>query len=96
MKLFARLYALEPIESGTSESGEWERRTIVVETVGDERKLIALDCFGQRRVRELDRIEDGQLLEVTFTIEARQHEMRWYNRVNLVNIQPYAKEGANT
>lgn len=95
MKLFARLYALEPIESGISESGEWERRTIVVETVGDERKLIALDCFGQRRVRELDRLEDGQLLEVTFTIEARQHELRWYNRVNLVNIQPYAKGGAN-
>lgn len=89
MKMFARLYALGQIESGRSESGEWVRRTMVVETIDDDRKLIALDVFGQRRVEALDELQQGQVLEVTFSIEARMHEDRWYNRINLVNVMPY-------
>lgn len=88
--MFARLYALGQTESGRSESGEWVRRTMVVETIDDDCKLIALDVFGQRRIEALDELEQGQLLEVTFSIEARMHECKWYNRINMLSVKVYS------
>lgn len=90
MKMFAKVYALEPVESGCGGNGDWYRRTMVVETVGDDAKLIALDVFGERRLNDVEGLEQGQFVEVAFNIEARQHEGRWYNRVNMLSVKGYS------
>lgn len=90
MKLFAKVYALEPIEEGVGENGAWKRRTMVIETLENEPKLIALDCFGEKRLQSMEELEQGQLVEVVCGIEARQHDGRWYNRVNLQTVKGYS------
>lgn len=90
MKLFAKVYAVEPIQHGMSENGEWVRRTVVIETLENDPKLIALDAYGERRVGWLDDLTCGQFVELTFNIEAHEHEGRWYNRVNLLSLRGYA------
>lgn len=92
MEIYVRAYALGVMESGMSENGEWHRRTLIGETVTDTPKLIAFDAFGEKRCSRLDEIQQGELLKINYTIEARERDGRWYNRVNLERFERYQRQ----
>jgi len=92
MYMFCKAYALGQIESGRSDSGDWVRRTLVCSAIDDEAKLIAFDAFGQKKCEKLGEIQQGQILKVFYTIEAREREGKWYNRVNLERFESYTQK----
>lgn len=89
MEIYVRAYTIDVMEHGMSENGEWYRRTLVGETITETPRLIAFDAFGEKRCNRLDEIQQGDMLKINYTIEAREHEGRWYNRVNLVRFERY-------
>ena len=92
MNMFCKTYALGQTESGYSDNGEWYRRTLVCETIDEKQKLIAFDVFGQKRCDKLEELKPGMMLRVWFTIEAREHDGKWYNRVNLDRYEAWSAE----
>lgn len=49
MKTFARVIEICPIISGTSDNGnDWEKQTIVLETLGLEPMTLAVEFMGER------------------------------------------------
>jgi len=75
----------EPV-SGTSKAGnEWTKQTFVIETEGEYPKKIAFDCFG-KTVELLENSKVGDNVTISFNIESREHQERWYTNINAWRI----------
>lgn len=89
MKQFAKVFALGELQFGTSANGDWERQTLVVETLANNPTKIAIDFFGKKRVKKLQGLRRGMLVEVTFIIDSREHDGRWYVQCDGIDVQGF-------
>ena len=72
---------LEPV-SGTSKAGtQWSKQEYVLETIGDAYpKKVFFDFFGER-AQQYSWIEVGQEITLSFDIESREYNGRWYTNI---------------
>lgn len=76
-----KIIAVLPTKSGTSASGtQWSLQTAVIETHGQYPKRVAFDVFGDK-ITEFN-LQVGEEVTVSFDINAREHNGRWWNSVN--------------
>ena len=76
------------IQSGTSQSGNgWARKTIVIDVAGynGTYRKIALQA-GTQQVQDLQEMQVGDLVEVSYQVTAREWNGKWYNNVDLFKI----------
>lgn len=66
------------IMEGMSANGEWARQTIVVTTQGDKPSNVPVEFFGKRKVKDIQPINVGDMVQVFFTINGREHDGRWF------------------
>lgn len=82
-----KLIQINEIQSGVSKAGkEWKKQSFVIETQDQFPKKIAFDLFGDK-LNLLDGIGPGQQLEVSFNLESREYNERWFHNVNAWKIQ---------
>lgn len=77
------------IQSGTSQSGyDWARQIIVldVHSFNGTFSKIALTAQNQR-VDDLQNYQIGDRVEIGYSVTAREYQGKWFNNVDLVNIQ---------
>lgn len=79
--------ALEP-RSGTSARGEWTSQDFVIETINDSypRKMV-FSVFGAERLQRFA-IQVGQIVNVSFDIDAREYNGRWFNSIRAYDVRP--------
>ena len=69
-----------PAQGGTSARGTWTRQDFVVEYQdGNYPSEACFSAWGQERVDELARFEEGDAVKVSFNVRAREYGGRWYN-----------------
>lgn len=87
-KVQGTVHAIEAIETFQARNGQTYRKQTIVLEVTDDRYTdhIALKAFGEA-VEETEDLRKGEEVSVTFTIEAREYNGRWYNDVNLVHAR---------
>ena len=79
-----------PIQSGTSKAGkEWQKLDFVIETLGEYPKKIAFTLFGDK-TSMIDGVGVGQEIEVSFNLESREYEGRWFSNINAWRVNPVA------
>lgn len=88
MKQILQLVKKCDIDCGMSTNGEWERQTLVFQSLDDEPRYIPIEVFGKRKVRGMEPLQCGSLVEVTFRIDGREHEGRWFARLELIVARP--------
>ena len=67
-------------QSGRSARGDWAKQEFVLEYPdGNFNSEVCITAWGQDKVSELDRFNEGDLLKVSFNIRAREYNGRWYN-----------------
>lgn len=88
MKQILQLVKKCDIACGMSTNGEWERQTLVFQSLDDEPRYIPIEVFGKRKVRGMEPLQCGSLVEVTFRIDGREHEGRWFARLELIAARP--------
>ncbi len=90
MKLLAKVHFLDEVLSGTSDNGNsWEKQTVVVSVPGESKdRLLAIEFMGERKTQVTKLLQVGQVVDVTFTISSREHEGKWYTRLDGVSIVP--------
>lgn len=93
MKTLGKVLKIYPKEEGMSKSENYFcKQTIVVEE-GD-RKL-AIEFFGEKKVKKLEEVSVGELVEVTFFIESRPYENdqqeRWFTTLNGSSLTRFVK-----
>lgn len=83
MKAFCRVMELGPIITGTSDNGnDWEKQTVVFETLALEPQTLAIEFMGERKTKQTKPLKVGQQVEVTFGINCREYQGKWYTRLD--------------
>lgn len=80
---------LSEVQSGVSQSGNaWARQTIVVDVEGYNGtfRKVALQASGSM-VGQFEGKKIGDKVEVSYQVTAREYQGKWYNNVDLVNVE---------
>lgn len=96
MELQGKVIAVLPERSGVSARGEWKAQSFVIETHEQYPKKLCFDVFGADRLAQFN-IHSGEVINVSFDIDAHEYQGRWYNSIRAWNIQrvdPNAVAGA--
>lgn len=80
-----KIIAVLPTKSGTSARGtQWSSQTAVIETHEQYPKRVAFDVLGDK-ITEFN-LQVGEEVTVSFAIDARQYQDRWFNSIKAWNI----------
>ena len=84
------VFAILPEQSGTSARGEWHNQNVVFEmkTNSQYPRKVSVKFFNKRD--EVARLVVGAAYNVTFDIESREYNGRWYTDVIARRIEPKA------
>lgn len=74
-------------ETGVSKAGkEWTKQDFVVETKEQFPKKICFTLFGDK-VALIDGVNPGSEVEVSFSVESREFNGKWYHNINAWKIE---------
>ncbi|MCH5174592.1 MAG: DUF3127 domain-containing protein [Prevotellaceae bacterium] len=78
---------LEPRGGVSSRTGNpWKTQDFVIEeTVGQYPKRMVFNVFGEENLSRFN-IQEGQELTVSFDINAREYNGRWFNDIRVWNV----------
>ena len=81
------IVANEPRGGVSARTGNsWKMQEFVLETMEQYPRKCMFSVFGEDRLREFN-IQVGEVLTVSFDIEAREYNGRWYNDVRAWKVQ---------
>ena len=79
-------------ESGVSRAGnEWKKQEFVLETDEQFPKKVCFTLFGDK-VDLINDLTQGQEVEVSFNIESREYNGRWFTNANAWKIEKAAED----
>lgn len=82
-----------PLQSGTSKAGNpWKKKEWVLETFGTYPRKVKFHVFGDR-VDNI-RLECGKDYVLSFDLESREFNGRWYTDVNVYAARDYVGQQA--
>ena len=94
-KTTGKVLQVLPEITGTSARGEWKKQDFVIE-VPDEKypKNICFTLFNDKN-NTFDKVKAGSEVEVSFSIESREYNGKWFSNVNAFRVDPVqANSGA--
>ena len=80
------IVALEP-RSGVSARGEWKSQDFVLETMDSFPRKMVFSVFGAERLQRFA-IQVGQMVNVSFDIDAHEYNGRWFNNIRAFDVRP--------
>lgn len=86
MQLIAKLVQVLPLQTGTGKNGEWKKQDIIVETEGQFPKKVCISIWGDKIKNEV--LQVGAQLNISFDVESREYNSRWYTDVKAWKIEP--------
>ena len=86
LELIGKLIKTLPVQSGTSARGTWSKQDFIVETQEQYPRKICVSAWGER-VNELSVMAEGDVLKVSFNLESREFNERWYTDVRAWRIE---------
>ena len=92
MQLTAKLTAILPEQTGAGKNGQWKKQDIIVETDGQYPKKVCISLWGEKFDRNLLRV--GNRLTVSFDIESREFNGKWYTDVKGWKLESANEAGA--
>ncbi len=94
MEITGKIIAVLPERGGTSKTGnEWKMQEYVLETHEQYPKKICFNVFGADKIAQFN-IQAGDELTVSFDINAREYQGRWYNDIRAWRVERGAAPGA--
>jgi hypothetical protein len=73
-------------ESGVSRSGnEWKKQEFVIETEEQFPRKVCFTLFGDK-VSLIDGLKTGEEVEVSFNVESREYNGKWFHNINAWKI----------
>ncbi|MDO5442082.1 MAG: DUF3127 domain-containing protein [Bacteroidia bacterium] len=87
LELEGRIKTKLQAQSGNGARGTWVRQDFVLEYQdGNYPAEACFSAWGQDRVDELARFQQGDQVKVSFNIKAREYSGRWYNDLRVWRI----------
>ena len=87
MEITGKIIAVLPERGGTSKTGnEWKMQEYVLETHEQYPRKVCFNVFGADKIAQFN-IQAGDELTVSFDINAREYNGRWYNDVRAWKVE---------
>lgn len=87
MELAGKVIAVLEPRGGVSKSGnEWKVQEYVIETHDQYPRRMCFDVFGADKIAQFN-IQIGEELNVSFDIDARQWQDRWFNSIRAWKVE---------
>lgn len=88
MEITGKIIAVLPARSGTSArtGAEWKVQEYVLETQEQYPRKMCFDVFGSDKIDQFA-IQLGETLTVSFDVDAREYQGRWYNSIRAWKIE---------
>ena len=94
LELEGTLVKVQPEQTGSGKNGQWVKQEFVVETQEQYPKKACFSAWGDR-TNDLKQFALGDKLRVTFSVESREYNDRWYTDLRAYRIE-LASEVTNT
>ncbi len=82
------LHLLTP-QTGQGKNGPWKKQDFVIETGDTYPKKVCLAAWGDKI--DLGKISIGQSIKVSFDVESREYNGKWYTDLKAFALQPLSK-----
>lgn len=91
MDFTGKIIAILPPKSGVSKASgnEWKAQEFVIESHDQFPKKMCFEIFGADKIDQFD-IQMGEELTVSFDIDARQWQDRWFNSIRVWKVERIA------
>ena len=77
-------------QNGVSKAGkEWNKQEFVIETDEQFPRKVCFTLFGDK-TSLIDGIQNGEEVEVSFNLESREYNGRWFHNINAWKIDKVA------
>ena len=87
LELTGKLLQKLAVQSGQSAKGAWSKQEFVLETQENFPRKVCASVWGVDKVSELASIPDGTLIKMSFNVESRQFNERWYTDVRAWRVE---------
>ncbi len=92
LQLKGKIEQLLKSESGVSRAGkEWQKQEFVVETIEQFPRKVCFTLFNDK-LSLLEPIREGDEVEVSFNLESREFNGKWYHNINAWKIDKMTAE----
>jgi len=91
MELSGKLVQLLPLQTGQGKNGEWRKQEIILETEGQYPKKVCVAIWGDKI--NTSQLELGNKLTVSFDVESREYNGRWYTDVKAWKVDAAGGSG---
>lgn len=85
MEITGKIITLLPLQSGMGKNGEWRSQDFIIETEGQYPKKVCINLFNDR-INKFP-INVGDEVIVSFDIESREYNGRWYTTIRAWNVK---------
>ena len=87
MEITGKIIAVLPERGGIAKSGnEWKMQEYVLETHEQYPRKICFNVFGADKIAQFN-IQAGDEMTVSFDINAREYQGRWYNDIRAWKVE---------
>lgn len=89
MEMSGRIIHVLEARGGTSArtGNSWKVQSYVLETQEQYPKHLCFEVFGEDKINLMN-IQEGQDLTVSFDVDAREYQGRWYNQLRAWKVEP--------
>ena len=97
MEFSGKVIAILPARTGVSKStgNEWKVQSYVVENHDQYPRRMCFEVFGGGKIDQFN-IQMGEELNVSFDIDARQWNDKWFNTIRAWKVERVQEGAANT
>ena len=87
MEITGKIIAVLPERAGTSArtGSEWKVGSYVLETMDQYPRKMNFEVFGTDRIQQFN-IQLGEVMTVSFDIDAREYNGRWFNSIRAFKV----------
>lgn len=89
MEIKGKLIQLLPLQTGTGKNGMWKKQDCILEIPGQYPKKLCFSIWGDKIQESI--LQIGNELTVSFDIESREYNGRWYTEVRAWKIEGETK-----
>jgi hypothetical protein len=87
LELVGKLHKLLPEVTGQGRNGAWKKQEFVIETLDAQfPKMVCLSIWGDK-TDDLKQFALGDSLKVTFNVESREYNERWYTEARAWRVE---------
>lgn len=84
------VFKIMPATSGTSARGNWQKQEVIFEIPSEFSRKVCVVFFNKES--DVARLREGATYTVSFNLESREYNGRWYTDVRAWRVQPKQEE----